>query len=303
MHPSLSWVNPFAIDSPSAFVNGFILMLFLYWGWETSLTVTEETTDPARTPGRSAAISTVLLLGLFLVATVSAIAFAGTGDTGMGLTNPDNAGDIFYALGQGVFGSSGIGSVLWHLLILMVLTSAAASTETTVLTLGRTMLSMGRQGALPPAFGSISRKYLSPKLGTVATGVAGALVYIVLNFASHGNVILDAVSSCALMISFYYGLTGVTAAWAYRHDWRRSPTDLWLRVVFPAIGGIVLLAAGVWFLRSHWSPANSTTSWTLPFAPHWQIGGVFLIGVGAMLVGVLVMAGYSRVAPAFFTQR
>jgi amino acid transporter len=300
VRPSLSWLNPFEIGSGSAFVNGVVLMLFLYWGWETSLTVTEETVDPHRTPGRSAMGSTILLLALYLMATVAALAFAGIGSDGIGLGNPDNMGDIFSALGGAVFGTTGIGSVMFHLLILMVLTSAAASTETTVLTLGRTMLSMGRNGALPKSFGSISPKFRVPKVGTIATGVAGAVVYVIMNFVSHGQVIADAVSSCAVMIAFYYGLTGLTSAWAYRAEWHTSATDRWLRIVLPAIGGLTLVAAGGWFLKTHWDPANSMTSWTLPIAPHWHVGGVFLIGVGALLLGWLVMVGFSRVAPAFF---
>jgi amino acid transporter len=299
--PSMSWLDPFEIGSASAFVNGVVLMLFLYWGWETSLTVTEETVDPHRTPGRSAMGSTVLLLTLYLMATIAALAFAGIGADGIGLGNPDNFGDIFSALGGAVFGTTGLGSVMFHLLILMVLTSAAASTETTVLTLGRTMLSMGRKGALPKAFAVISPRFRVPKVGTIATGVAGAIVYVIMNFVSHGQVIGDAVSSCAVMIAIYYGLTGLTSAWAYRAQWRRSTTDLWLRIVLPAIGGLTLIAAGGWFLKTHWDPANSTTSWTLPVAPHWHVGGVFIIGVGALLLGYLIMLGYSRVAPQFFT--
>lgn len=300
IRPSVSWLDPFQIGSASAFVNGVVLMLFLYWGWETSLTVTEETVDPHRTPGRSAMGSTVLLLALYLMATVAALAFAGIGENRIGLGTPDNFGDIFSALGGAVFGTTGIGSVMFHLLILMVLTSAAASTETTVLTLGRTMLSMGRMGALPKAFGSISPRFRVPKVGTIATGAAGATVYVIMNFVSHGQVIADAVSSCAVMIAFYYGLTGLTSAWAYRAQWRNSPTDMWMRVILPAIGGLTLVAAGAWFLKTHWDPANSMTSWTIPIPPHWHVGGVFVIGVGALLLGALVMFGYSRMAPAFF---
>jgi hypothetical protein len=121
-----------------------------------------------------------------------------------------------------------------------------------------------------------------------------------MNFVSHGQVIGDAVASCGLMIAFYYGLTGITSAWAYRSDWRSSAADLWLRIILPALGGAVLIAAGVWSLRNDWNPANSYTSWLLPFAPHWRIGGVFIIGVGALLAGFLFMVVFSRVSPGFF---
>ncbi|GAA1287697.1 MULTISPECIES: APC family permease [Streptomyces] len=300
-HPHWSWLNPFEISSPSAFVSGLVLMLFIYWGWETALTVNEETTDRHRTPGVAAVSSTVMLLVLYLVATVATLAFAGIGTTGAGLGNPDNFGDVFSAIGRAVFGDSGLGSFLWHLLVLMVLSSAAASTETTVLSLGRTLLAMGGRGAAPRIFAKVHPRYSIPQFSTIATGVAGAVCYIVMNFLSHGQVIGDAVSSCGLMIAFYYGLTGLTSAWAHRTEWRHSAADFWLRLTLPAIGGLTLVAAGLWSLKNDWDPVNSYTSWTLPFAPHWRIGGVFVIGVGTLLLGYLLMLAYGRIAPRFFT--
>jgi amino acid transporter len=302
-HPQLSWLNPFAISSPSAFVSALVLMLFIYWGWETALTVNEETADRRRTPGRAATLSTLLLLALYLGATIATVSFAGVGTTGNGLANPDHSGDVFSALGGAVFGTSGFGSVMWHLLTLMVLSSAAASTETTVLTLGRTLLAMASHRALPGAFGTVHPRHKVPGTATIATGVAGGAVYLVMSFLAHGHVIGDAVSSCGLMIAFYYGLTGVTSAWAYRRQVRRSAADLWLRVTLPAVGGLVLVSAGLWSLRNDWNPDSGLTSWTLPVPPHWHIGGVFLIGVGAIAVGVLLMLVQQWHAPDFFAAR
>src|SRR5262249_12274473 len=55
---SWSWFNPLDIDKFSDFVRGLILMLFIYWGWDSAVAVNEETEDPAKTPGRAAVIST-----------------------------------------------------------------------------------------------------------------------------------------------------------------------------------------------------------------------------------------------------
>ncbi|MFC1437060.1 APC family permease [Streptacidiphilus sp. N1-10] len=299
--PQLSWLNPFAVGSVGDFISALVLMLFIYWGWETAITVNEETADRHRTPGRAATWSTVLLVVVYLAATFAVVSFAGIGDTGIGLNNPGNSGDVFYALGTAVFGASGFGSVLWHLLILMVLTSAAASTETTVLTLSRTVLSMGAQGALPRALARVHPKYRIPHVGTVAVGVAGGAVYVAMNLLGHELVIGDAVSACGVMIAFYYGLTGLTSAWVHRTQWRTGPADLWLRTVLPAIGGAVLIAAGAWSLVHAWDPANSNTSWTPSFAPDLHIGGTFVIGVASILVGLLALLVCRRRYPAFFT--
>src|SRR5215467_8362393 len=58
--PSGSWLNPFHISSFSAFASGIILMVFIYWGWDTAVAVNEETKDKNKTPGRAAILSTFI---------------------------------------------------------------------------------------------------------------------------------------------------------------------------------------------------------------------------------------------------
>ena len=60
--PSIQWLNPFKISSFSAFASGIILMVFIYWGWDTAVAVNEETKDKTRTPGLAAIFSTFILL-------------------------------------------------------------------------------------------------------------------------------------------------------------------------------------------------------------------------------------------------
>ena len=60
--PSFSWLNPFKISSFSALASGVILMVFIYWGWDTAVAVNEETKDKTRTPGLAAIFSTFILL-------------------------------------------------------------------------------------------------------------------------------------------------------------------------------------------------------------------------------------------------
>ena len=52
--PSLSWLNPFDLKDTSALADGMVIAIFLYWGWDTAVTVNEETKDSRRTPGRAA---------------------------------------------------------------------------------------------------------------------------------------------------------------------------------------------------------------------------------------------------------
>jgi len=84
IHPAWSWFNPFGISSFSAFVSGLILMLFIYWGWDTAVAVNEETKHPDKTPGQAAILSTFILLVTYVLVIVAAQAFAGIGTTGTG---------------------------------------------------------------------------------------------------------------------------------------------------------------------------------------------------------------------------
>jgi amino acid transporter len=126
IHPSGSWLNPFGTPTFSAFVGALILMLFIYWGWDTAVSVNEETADKSKTPGRAAIISTLLLLVTYAIVIFAVLAFAGVGAKGIGLNNPKNTSDVLSVLGGAIFGTSGFGTVLSRLLILMVLSSAAA---------------------------------------------------------------------------------------------------------------------------------------------------------------------------------
>src|SRR6202451_4755942 len=86
LHPSLGWLSPSHL-SLSSFVFGIILMLFIYWGWDTALSVNEETADKSRTPGRAGIISTVLLLITYAIVIVAVQSFAGVGSKGGGVTD------------------------------------------------------------------------------------------------------------------------------------------------------------------------------------------------------------------------
>src|SRR6266568_2467253 len=85
--PSIQWLNPFHISSFSAFASGIILMVFIYWGWDTAVAVNEETKDKTRTPGLAAILSTLILLVTYSITIFSIQSFAGVGSTGHGLGN------------------------------------------------------------------------------------------------------------------------------------------------------------------------------------------------------------------------
>ncbi len=290
IHIQGSWFNPFAIHSFSGFTEGILLAIFIYWGWDSAVAVNEETKDRDKTPGRAAMISTVVLLGTYAVVTVAAQAFAGVGTKGIGLENPDHSGDVLSILGNAVLGSH-----LGKVLILLTLTSAAASTQTTILPTARTSLSMAAYKAIPAAFGRIHPKYLTPTVSTVAMGGISIVFYVALTAVS-SNVLGDSITSVGLMIAFYYGLTGFACTWHFRDSIFSSGRNFLMRGLLPFLGGVMLLAAFVKSAYDMWAPDYGDTSL-------WGVGGVFLTGIGALVLGVVLMFVYQAVAPAYFSGR
>nr|WP_234971436.1 APC family permease [Jatrophihabitans endophyticus] len=302
---SWDWFNPFAVSDFSSFVRGLVLMLFIYWGWDSAVAVNEETADPGKTPGRAAVLSTVLLLVTYVLLTLSSQSFAGVGDKGIGLNNSHNASDIFSPLGHAVFGGGTYGSVMTHLLLFLVLTSAAASTQTTILPTARTSLSMAVYKALPDSFARTHPRFLTPTVSTLTFGGVSIALYAAINFlGSDGSIIADCVTALGMMIAFYYGMTGFTCAWYYRRNLTSSPRNFVFQGLLPFLGGVILLFAMIWSIKDSWlapsDVSSSYTGWLLPFPPHWHIGGVFFIGIGTFVIGLVLMALWRAKAPAFF---
>jgi amino acid transporter len=283
--PSFSWFVPNM--SLGALAGGILLALFIYWGWDTAVSVNEETERKAVVPGIGAVVSTIALVAIYVLTTTAAQAFRG----------PDflakNASDVLSPLGTAVFGSS----TLDKLLILAVLSSAVASTLTTILPGTRTTLSMSVHGAIPKAFGKVSSRFQTPLIGTIIYGIASVVWYVGLTAASQ-NVLYDSIAALGLMIAFYYGITGYAVPIFYRRQILGSVKKFLLLGLFPLLGGLTLTWVLIASLDSLWYPANSEsgTSW-------FGVGPPFVLGVGFIVAGIVLMLVSSGFYKPFFRRR
>ncbi|MGH2942260.1 MAG: APC family permease [Solirubrobacteraceae bacterium] len=285
-HPHVSWFSPFAIDGGTAALTGGVLLaVFIYWGWDSAVSVNEETEDPSESPGRSAIVSTILLVGIYVLVATAAIAFAGTGQ----LADQEDA--------LAILGTDVLGGTFDSLLIIAVMTSAAASTQTTILPTARTTLSMARAGAMPAGLGAVHPRFMTPHVATILFGALSVVWYVGLTIVSE-NILFDSIAALGLMIAFYYGLTGIACAVYYRREARRSLTGLLFAVVAPAVGGAILAWVLVRSVIDLSDPANSESgdAWL-------GVGPPLVIGIGFMALGAVLMLLWSREHRAFFRRR
>ena len=290
--PSLSWLTPTNFGGVSALADGLLVAVFLYWGWDTATSVNEETTDSNTTPGLAGVLSTFILVGIFVLVAFAAQAVHGANY----LTN--HSDDVLSSTGRLVFGSSGFGDVALKLLIIAVLSSSAASCQTTILPAARTSLSMAMHRAFPPKLGEVDPKHLTPAFATWLFGIVSSLWFallVVLSHASGGDVLGWAVGGVGLMISYYYGQTGIACVLYYRRFIFKSVKNFFLVGLLPLIGGLSLAFIFLWSLKD-----MTKDDFTDPAASWLGVSPVLWIGLGTLLAGIPLMYYWNTRDHAFF---
>jgi len=287
LSPSLSWLSPAGLE-PEGLVSGLLLGVFVYWGWESAVNLTEESRDKATAPGRAGLASTVVLLVIYLGVTITMVGVAGLDLVG---EYEDDAG-LFGAVAELVLGPFAF------VLLLSIVTSAVASAHTTLLPASRTSLSMAVAGAFPRVFARVHPRFGTPAAGTWVIGIASAVWYVGASLVSE-SFLFDSLSALSLLIAFYYALTGIACAVYWRRRLLRSAKAFLLIGVGPLAGAAILLYL---LYRSVLDLADPGTSYTGT--------AVFGIGMPLAIALVLVVAGVvtmlvQRAGPgrAFFARR
>jgi amino acid transporter len=278
---SLNWFNPFAAGNYSDIARAMLIAVFVYWGWDTGASVNEETQSPKTAPARAAIVSTVFLVGLYVLVSAAAVAFAEPG-----LAQPSD--DFLAPLATSVLGNG-----FDKLLILAVVTSTAACTQTTILPAARTFISMARAGALPKRFANVHPRYRTPGFATLAMGAVSIVYYVGLALLPNGDILNDSVTATAFGIAFYYGLTGFACVIFYRRELGKNLRNFIFIGIVPALGGLIMLALFVLAFASFRQPDQDSTA-------IFELGPPLVLGVGALLLGLIAMAVARLCLPDFF---
>lgn len=289
--PELSWFNPLEVSSFSAFAAGIAVSIFVYWGWDTVLTMGEET-KPSKgrmsTESKAAMILVAILVVMYVGTAAATVAFAGVGDGPTGLGNEAIAENVFAALAHPVMGPAAI------LLSLAILVSAMASINSTAISPARTLLAMSHYRALPQSIKKVHPKYKSPYVALMWSSIVASAFYAVMRFLSE-DVLWDTITALGMMVCFYYGITALASTWYFR---KAAPKEgfgsLFSKVILPGLGGVVLLIVFVQTTIDSMNPDFGSGS---------EIAGVGLVGIIGVFVlglGVVLMLLQARKSPAFF---
>lgn len=272
--PEASWFSPFAVSDGGALVTGLLIAVFIYWGWEVTLTLNEETEHSASAPGLAAVASTVILLVTYVAVTTAVVAFGGPETVGR--FADDDA--ILSTLAAGVLGST------WgKLVVLAVFTSGLASTQTVIVSASRTALSMARARALPARLGEVHPRFRTPHVAAIAIGTLATAWYVPLNVFSQ-NFLFDTLSALTLLIAFYYTLVGISCAIYYRKELFKSVKNFVFMGLAPLLGATALIFL---LIRAVPELADPTASYT--GSSLLGLGLPFVIGAGTFLAGVILM--------------
>jgi amino acid transporter len=216
----------------------------------------------------------VILLVTYVLVTAAVVAYAGLD---LIAEFEDDPG-IFGAVADDVLGTG-----LSWIVVLAIVTSALASTQTTILPASRTSLSMARQGAYPEVLGRVHPRFLTPHVSTIVIGVTAAIWYAVLNTTSQ-NFLFDSLTSLSLMIAFYYALTGIACVVFYRRELTKSVRNFLFIGVGPLVGSAIL---GYLFFRA--IDEYSRTDQSYSGSELLGVAVPVVLGLGLLLLGVILM--------------
>jgi len=228
---SIGWLNPFHIQSIGALSAGIVLGVFFYWGWDTATNLSEESKNATKTPGRAGIIAMFLLLLVFALNIIAAQMLLPES-----AWNSQQSTILFY------FATKAAGSWAGYEMIIAVISSTVATTQTTLLPAARITLSMSRDRVFPKVFGTIQGKLKTPAVGTLILAFICLFgILLTSQVTSIQTVFNNLILNIGVLIAFYYGITGLACAWAYRKVAFKDARFFLTGILFPLVGGIVLV--------------------------------------------------------------
>ncbi len=272
-------VNPFSWSwfafhyTGASFASSALIVVFLYWGWDVTANLSEETrNDRPNAAGNGGFLSVFVTIASFAAFTAATLMLFSLRDAS---SFSDN---LIYHVAI----AAGLGKAGGYAAALALILSSIATLETTMLQFSRTLFAMGRDRALPGYFGEVHQRTVTPVRTMYLLLTIGLVVIFASSFMpSIASILADSVNAIAVQVSYYYGLAGLVCAWLYRDSYKQSFGTFLHYAVVPALSAVALIALGVYAI----STFNTTTR---------------VVGIGGLIAGILFYrpAGYRRAAVA-----
>ena len=269
-------VNPFSWSwfgfgyTPASFASAALVVLFFYWGWDVTANLSEETRNAEHSAGNGGFSSVFITITFYVGFTLAAL-FLFTLKHAQSLSD-----NIVYNIAI----RAGLGRRGGLFASVAVILSSIGTLETTMLQFSRTLFAMGRDGAMPPAFGTCGANTKTPvRAMYLLIAVGLAVLWGASLMPSVNAIIQDSVSAIGVQVAYYYGLAGLASAWTFRALYRESVLR-WIGIaVFPFLSAVFLIGMGLYAITTF----NLLTK---------------LVGIGGLAVGILFFRPRRYLAPS-----
>ncbi|HVC02159.1 MAG TPA: APC family permease [Steroidobacteraceae bacterium] len=251
------------------FAPSALIVVFLYWGWDVTANLSEETrNDRPNAAGNGGFLSVFVTIASFIAFTVATLMMF-TLHAASGFSD-----NLIYHVAI----AAGLGTAGGYAAALALILSSIATLETTMLQFSRTLFAMGRDRALPGYFGEVHERTVTPVRAMYLLLAIGLVVIFASSFMpSIATILADSVNAIAVQVAYYYGLAGLVCAWLYRSSYEDSPATFLQYAVVPALSAVALITLGIYAIATF----NTTTR---------------LVGIGGLIAGIVFYrsGGYRR---------
>jgi amino acid transporter len=221
-----------AVGDWSGVFKGMVFAILAFIGFEAAAPLGEEAKRPRFTIPR-AVIGSCLAIGIFYF--ICSIAWvAGTGfdkftqDT-LAQANPwRHLAEIFWGGG-------------WVLIFLAIINSALANSNAGVNAASRVIYTMGRNGALPRAFGRTHPVHKTPHVAIIAQTVLGVVVALLMGWKWGALNAFGIISYALTSLVILVYITVCVSTVVYYRQKHRAEFHPWLHGVFPIAGALLFL--------------------------------------------------------------
>jgi amino acid transporter len=246
-------------------MGAFLLVIFVYGGWDGTLYVNEEVEHRKVYPGRAAVIAVAILALIYTLVQVGL----------QGVVSPAklqaNGGSALVYVAQ-VMG----GTTLARAVALAIALSVIAGTGTGIILGARIVYGMATYRALPGFFASVSRKYSTPVASSVLIGgLLAVLTAVYLLATSLQSAFDDVIAIVGQLLALLYILTTLAALTYYRRRIIASWRDAVIAGVLP-LGAAGFLAYIVY--------RSVSSAWDGSRAQVWTLLGIVAAGLVMMLI-------------------